>query len=68
MVVFGIALLIQFISMIFHRLGTFLHIMATTEVNCMKPNQNEVASMDIASKVQLVKEMQRFEDDDDTRI
>ena len=67
MVVFGLALLIQFISMIFHRLGTFLHIMATTEVNCMKPNQNEVASMDIASKVQLVKEMQRFEDDDDTR-
>lgn len=67
MAVFGIALLIQFISMIFHRLGTFLHIMASTEVNCMKPNQNEVASMDIASKVQLVKEMQRFEDDDDTR-
>lgn len=67
MAVFGVALLIQFISMIFHRLGTFLHIMASTEVNCMKPNQNEVASMDIASKVQLVKEMQRFEDDDDTR-
>lgn len=67
MAVFGIALLIQFISMIFHRLGTFLHIMASTEVNCMKPNQNEVANMDITSKVQLVKEMQRFEDDDDTR-
>ncbi|VDI35520.1 chitin synthase [Mytilus galloprovincialis] len=67
MAVFGIALLIQFISMIFHRLGTFLHIMASTEVNCMRPNQNEVASMDITSKVQLVKEMQRFEDDEDAR-
>ncbi|CAC5366538.1 unnamed protein product [Mytilus coruscus] len=65
MAVFGIALLIQFISMIFHRLGTFLHIMASTEVNCMRPNQNEVASMDISSKEQLVKEMQRFEDDED---
>ncbi|CAC5366537.1 CHS1 [Mytilus coruscus] len=67
MAVFGIALLIQFISMIFHRLGTFLHIMASTEVNCMRPNQNEVTSMDITSKVQLVKEMQRFEDDEDAR-
>ncbi|VDI36945.1 Hypothetical predicted protein [Mytilus galloprovincialis] len=41
--------------------------MASTEVNCMRPNQNEVASMDIESKVQLVKEMQRFEDDEDAR-
>ncbi|KAK3083083.1 hypothetical protein FSP39_013460 [Pinctada imbricata] len=67
MAIFGIALVIQFISMFFHRLATFLHIMSSTEVNCMKPNQSEVTAMDIASKVQLVKEMQRFEDDEDTR-
>ncbi|KAJ8319823.1 hypothetical protein KUTeg_001410 [Tegillarca granosa] len=67
MAVFGIALLIQFIAMFFHRLATFLHIMSSTEVNCMKPNQNEITAMDIASKVQLVKEMQSFVDDDDTR-
>ncbi|XP_021365799.1 uncharacterized protein LOC110458439 [Mizuhopecten yessoensis] len=67
MSVFGIALVIQFIAMFFHRLATFLHIMASTEANCMKPNQTEVAQMDIASKVQLVKEMQSFVDDDDTR-
>ena len=59
MAIFGIALVIQFIAMFFHRLATFLHIMSSTEVNCMKPNQSEVAAMDIASKVQLVKEMQR---------
>ncbi|OWF44368.1 Chitin synthase 3 [Mizuhopecten yessoensis] len=58
MSVFGIALVIQFIAMFFHRLATFLHIMASTEANCMKPNQTEVAQMDIASKVQLRKRRQ----------
>lgn len=67
MAIFGIALLIQFISMFFHRLATFMHIMSTTEVNCMKPNQNEVNQMDLASKIALVKEFQKFEDDDDNR-
>lgn len=67
MAVFGIALFIQFISMIFHRLGTFLHIMASTEVNCMKPNQNEVVHMDISSKIELAKDMQMLKDDDDTQ-
>lgn len=67
MVVYGIALVIQFISMFFHRMGTFLHIIASTEVNCMKPNQNEISEMDIASKIALVKEMQQIDDDDDTR-
>ncbi|CAG2198003.1 UBA5 [Mytilus edulis] len=41
--------------------------MASTGVNCMRPNQIEVALMDITSKVQLVKEMQRFEDGEDAR-
>ena len=67
MVVYGIALVIQFIAMFFHRMGTFLHIIASTEVNCMKPNQNEISAMDIASKIALVKEMQQIQDDDDTR-
>lgn len=67
MAVFGIAILIQFVAMFFHRLATFLHIMASTDANCMTPNQTEVTQMDIASKVQLVKEMQSFQDDDDSR-
>lgn len=67
MVVYGLALVIQFISMFFHRMGTFLHIIASTDVNCMKPNQNEISAMDIASKIALVKEMQQIDDDDDTR-
>ena len=67
MVVYGVALVIQFISMFFHRMGTFLHIIASTEVNCMKPNQSEISAMDIASKIALVKEMQQIDDDDDTR-
>jgi hypothetical protein len=67
MAIFGIALLIQFISMFFHRLATFMHIMSTTEVNCMKPNQNEINQMDLDSKLSLVKQFQKFDDDDDTR-
>jgi chitin synthase len=32
MAIFGIALVIQFMAMFFHRMGTFLHIIASTEV------------------------------------
>lgn len=65
MVVYGIALVIQFISMFFHRLGTALHIISSTEINCMKPNSNEINAMDIASKIALVKEMQQMDDDEE---
>lgn len=67
MAIFGIALFIQFISMFFHRLATFMHIMSTTEVNCMKPNENEINQMDLDSKISLVKQFQQFDDDDDAR-
>lgn len=33
MAIFGIALVIQFMAMFFHRMGTFLHIIASTEVS-----------------------------------
>ncbi|XP_053386095.1 chitin synthase chs-2-like isoform X2 [Mercenaria mercenaria] len=65
MFVYGIALVIQFVSMFFHRLGTALHIISSTEINCMKPNTSEINSMDIASKIALVKEMQQMDDEDD---
>ena len=32
MLVFGLLLVLQFVGMLFHRLSTFLHIAATTEV------------------------------------
>ena len=32
MAIFGIALLVQFLAMFFHRMGTFLHIISSTEV------------------------------------
>ncbi|XP_046338374.2 chitin synthase chs-2-like isoform X1 [Haliotis rufescens] len=67
MAIFGIGLLIQFIAMFFHRMGTFLHIISSTEVNCMRLNQKEVAAMDISDKLELVKTMQSYGDDDDTR-
>ncbi|KAK7111424.1 hypothetical protein V1264_011059 [Littorina saxatilis] len=65
MAVFGIALIIQFAAMFFHRMGTFLHIVSSTEVNCMKLNQEEMADMAVSDKLALVREMQNFGDDDD---
>jgi len=50
MIVYGVTLIVQFISMFFHRLGTALHIISSTDINCMKPNSNEINAMDIASK------------------
>ncbi|GFR70591.1 chitin synthase [Elysia marginata] len=68
MAIFGIALLVQFLAMFFHRMGTFLHIISSTEVNCMKLNQSELAAMDISDKLELVQQMTTFQDDDeDTR-
>ena len=65
--IFGIALLIQFLAMFFHRMGTFLHIVSSTEVNCMKMNSKELADMNLSDKLELVREMQRYDEDDDTR-
>ncbi|XP_052212458.1 uncharacterized protein LOC127831514 [Dreissena polymorpha] len=65
MIVYAVALVIQFVSMFFHRLGTALHIMSSTDINCMKPNNREINAMDIASKIALVKEMQQMDDEDD---
>ncbi|XP_076459203.1 chitin synthase chs-2-like [Babylonia areolata] len=65
MAIFGVALAIQFLAMFFHRMGTFLHIVASTEVNCMKLNQQEMAAMAVSDKLELVRQMQNFGDDDD---
>ncbi|XP_035824770.1 chitin synthase chs-2 [Aplysia californica] len=62
---FGISLIVQFLSMFFHRMGTFLHIISSTEVNCMKLNQSEIAAMEVSDKLELVQQLQKFEDDDD---
>jgi len=35
-VVFGIILIIQFVAMLFHRFGTLEHILATTQISCLK--------------------------------
>ena len=68
MIIFGLALTIQFLAMVFHRLGTLHHIIASTDINCLRLNQKEMTSMDIQSKIQLVRELQgESRDDDDTK-
>ena len=60
---FGIIMLVQFFGMLIHRMGTFLHLVATT--NLFRSSDNGVED-----KIHLAKDMlvQRSdEDDDDTR-
>ena len=58
--VFGILLLIQFICMIFHRMATFLHILALTEVKIRKPKQfkNKEKQISVQKGLELVMDMQ----------
>ncbi|ESO85384.1 hypothetical protein LOTGIDRAFT_154879 [Lottia gigantea] len=42
---FGIVLLLQFIGMLIHRYGTFIHLISITEINGGKRNQSEVEKM-----------------------
>ena len=58
--IFGILLLIQFICMMFHRMSTFLHICAITEVKIRKPRQFKTESEQISVEkgLELVRDMQ----------
>ena len=58
--VFGILLLIQFICMIFHRMATFLHILALTEVKIRRPKQfkTEQEQISVQKGLELVMDMQ----------
>ena len=58
--IFGILLLIQFICMLFHRMSTFLHICAITEVKIRKPKQFKAddEEISVSKGLELVKDMQ----------
>ncbi|XP_046481507.1 chitin synthase chs-2-like isoform X1 [Neodiprion pinetum] len=66
---FALVLVIQFIAMLFHRCGTFAHIVATTTLDwycCKKPE--DVSEQALLSKdaVQIVKDLQRLDSIDET--
>ncbi|XP_036368106.1 chitin synthase chs-2-like [Octopus sinensis] len=67
MVMFGVILLIQFSAMVYHRLSTLLHILASTHINCLKPSQSEMSYMNIFSNLELVRDMINQEKEDDEK-
>lgn len=65
MVVFGIALGIQFIAMFFHRMATFWHIMATTDASFSKAPKLNASRMEARDGIQLALDVMSHNDDDD---
>ena len=60
--IFGILLLIQFICMMFHRMSTFLHICAITEVKIRRPRQlkDKGEELSVEKGLTLIKDMQVY--------
>ena len=57
LVFFATIMMIQFISMLFHRYGTFMHILASTSLRCCSKKYKGVEVEDV---VKVVRDMQRI--------
>lgn len=76
MLVFGVLLLIQFLSMFVHRLSTFLHIASVTDIRQLCSGRRRSPQKKIAEDkllrgeeaVQLVKDLQRYEEEEDVPV
>jgi chitin synthase len=53
LVFFAMIILIQFVSMLFHRYGTFLHILASTSLRCCSKQYEPVGVEDIVQTVKV---------------
>ena len=55
-------ILIQFIAMLFHRMGTIAHILASTELHCCSKNDEFLSEEALIEKnaVEIVKQMQKL--------
>ncbi len=55
-------ILIQFIAMLFHRMGTIAHILASTELNCCSRKEEFMSDDALIEKnaVEIVKQMQKL--------
>ena len=63
LVFFAMILLIQFVSMLFHRYGTFLHILASTSLKCCSKSYQPVAIEDIVQTVKVMQQIRGVMDD-----
>ena len=65
LVFFALIILIQFISMLFHRYGTFLHILASTSLRCCSKKYQPIGVQDIVQTVKYMQQIKGIADDDD---
>merc|ERR1712150_38103 len=65
----GIILLIQFLGMLAHRLGTLWHIIATTTIGCTKKSHSSLIQENVEGAIELAKRLQSLKgvDDDDRK-
>jgi|ERR1712043_77008 len=56
---------IQFVSMLFHRYGTFLHILASTSLQCCSKSYQPVAIEDIVQTVKVMQQIRGVMEDDE---
>ena len=65
LVFFAMIILIQFVSMLFHRYGTFLHILASTSLHCCRKNYEPIGIEDIVQTVKVMQQIKGIVIDDD---
>ncbi|XP_049868807.1 chitin synthase chs-2-like [Pectinophora gossypiella] len=67
LIFFGTVILIQFIAMLFHRLGTLTHLLSTVQLNwyfTRTPEEMSDSALIEKHAVQIAKDLQRLNDDD----
>ena len=65
LVFFALIILIQFISMLFHRYGTFLHILASTTLRCCAKKFEPVDVEEIVQTVKVLQQIKGLADDEE---
>lgn len=61
LVFFGVIMIIQFVGMVFHRLGTLYHVIATTRLGCGKKSQQELIHDNVEGAIELAKRLQMLQ-------
>ncbi|CAH1788341.1 unnamed protein product [Owenia fusiformis] len=65
LVFFALIILIQFVSMLFHRYGTFLHILASTSLRCCSKKYHPIGIEDVIQTVKVMQQIKGAQDDDE---
>ena len=65
LVFFALIILIQFVSMLFHRYGTFLHILASTSLRCCSKKYQPIGVEEVVQTVKIMQQIKGMEPDDD---